>query len=279
MSRGHAIGTRSSRIGARFAEIQGQGRTALVPYITAGDPHPGQTVSLMHALVEGGADVIELGVPFSDPMADGPTIQRACQRALRHGTSLRQVLEMVAEFRNEDPDTPIVLMGYLNPIEAYGVDAFAKMARQVGVDGVLVVDMPVEEGRDVSGCMRSHGLDCVFLLAPTSNEGRVAAIVKLASGYLYYVSLKGVTGSDRIDVEDIVEKLEAIRRHSSLPVAVGFGIRNAETAARVAAVADAVVVGSVLVAEIERGLDDPERLPARLSATLRQMRDALDQLE
>lgn len=279
MKRRGMRGKGASRIETTLNALRQAGRKALIPYITAGDPHPRYTVSLMHALVNGGADVIELGVPFSDPMADGPTIQRACERALQHGTSLHGVLEMVTRFRETDAKTPIVLMGYLNPIEVFGLDAFVSAARYAGVDGVLVVDLPVEEAFEFSGLMRSQGLDTVFLLAPTSNDNRIREVVRLATGYLYYVSLKGVTGSNLIDVASIASKLEQIRRYSNLPIAVGFGIRNAETAALVASVADAVVVGSALVSAIESGLSNPSELEGRLSSTLLPIRQALNSLQ
>jgi len=264
------------RIQDTFARLRAAKRTGLVPYITAGDPHPRHTVALMHALVEGGADIIELGVPFSDPMADGPVIQLACERALAHGTSLTQVLKLVAQFRKRDAMTPVVLMGYLNPIESMGLQDFARRARAAGVDGVLVVDLAVEEAPEFAPALRSAGLDCIFLLAPTSPAARIQAIARAGSGYLYYVSLKGVTGADRLDVADVSRKLAGIRRHASLPVAVGFGVRDARTAAQVGAVADAVVVGSALVAEIAKNVKRAKVLPKVLSAKLRAMRKALD---
>lgn len=267
------------RLKQTLQQLHDQQRKALIPYITVGDPHPDATVGLMHALVRGGANVLELGVPFSDPMADGPVIQRACERALRHGTSLHRTLEMVAEFRRDDAITPVVLMGYLNPIETWGVEVFAQRVQAAGVDGVLVVDLPVEEAAELSQCMKAQNLDCIFLLAPTSDDARIAAIVREASGYLYYVSLKGVTGSDRIDVDSVAAKLAQIRKHTRLPVAVGFGIRDAATATQVGAVADAVIVGSMLVSEIERGQDAPAELPQRLERKLRTLRNALDSLD
>ncbi|MDR3415636.1 MAG: tryptophan synthase subunit alpha [Nevskia sp.] len=265
-----------SRLQGVFESLQARGRKGLIPYITAGDPHPRHTVQLMHALVRGGADVLELGVPFSDPMADGPVIQLACERALAHGTSLRQVLGMVEEFRRTDRDTPVVLMGYLNPIEAYGKAEFARRAREAGVDGVLVVDMPAEEAPDIAPLFRNEGLDCIFLLAPTSCAGRIDLIARQASGYLYYVSLKGVTGAATLDVTDVAARLAEIRRHTRLPLAVGFGIRDAQSAAAVGRVADAVVVGSALVAQIERHRDEPAALPELLTQQLGAMRAALD---
>lgn len=265
-----------SRIKGVFEKLQAEGRKALVPYITAGDPHPAHTVALMHALVKGGADVLEVGVPFSDPMADGPVIQLACERALAHGTSLWQVLDMVAEFRKTDGATPVVLMGYLNPIEARGYGKFAERARAAGVDGVLVVDLAAEEAPEIAPLFREAGLDCIFLLAPTSSGKRIEAIAAQASGYLYYVSLKGVTGAATLDVASVEAKLREIRQHTRLPVAVGFGIRDAESAARVARVADGVVVGSALVSQIEKHQNEPAVLPGLLTQQLGAIRVALD---
>jgi tryptophan synthase alpha chain len=265
-----------SRISGVLDALRAQHRKALIPYITAGDPHPRHTVGLMHALVEAGADIIELGVPFSDPMADGPVIQLACERALVHHTSLRQVIGMVAEFRRTDARTPVVLMGYLNPIESMGLERFAQAAKQAGVDGVLVVDLAVEEAPEFSPTLRAAGLDCIFLLAPTSPPARIAAAAKLASGYLYYVSLKGVTGAASLDVDSVAAKVAEIRGITSIPLAVGFGIRDAQTAAAVAAVCDGVIVGSALVAEIERHQDQPARLPAVLRDKLAPLRAAMD---
>ena len=241
-----------SKIQATFERLQAQGRKALIPFVTAGDPDPTVTVPLMHALVEAGADIIELGVPFSDPMADGPTIQRASERALRKGVSLRQVLEMVANFRADNNETPVALMGYANPIEAMGVETFAAAAFDAGVDGVLVVDYPPEEGVDFARIMRANALDPIFLLAPTSTEARIAQVAELASGYVYYVSLKGVTGSAQLDVEAVARRIPEIRAAVGVPVGVGFGIRDAQTAGAVARIADAVVVGSRIIEEMEK---------------------------
>jgi tryptophan synthase alpha chain len=268
-----------SRLQTTFARLHSQHRKALIPYITAGDPEPAATVPLMHALVRAGADVLELGVPFSDPMADGPTIQLACERALRHGTGLWDILAMVAEFRRSDTQTPVVLMGYLNPVETRGVDAFAARAQEVGVDGVLIVDLAVEEAGDYLPALRRHGLDCIFLLAPTSPAERIAAVAREASGYLYYVSLKGVTGAASLDVGSVATKLAEIRQHTTLPLAVGFGIRDAASARAVGQVADGVVVGSALVAEIEKHQNEPARLPDLLAARLAPLRQALDELQ
>ncbi|HUP92480.1 MAG TPA: tryptophan synthase subunit alpha [Solimonas sp.] len=267
-----------SRLQARFEALRQQKRKALIPYITAGDPVPGATVPMMHALVAAGADVIELGVPFSDPMADGPVIQLACERALKHGTGLWQICEMVAEFRKTDRDTPVVLMGYLNPIESRGVQAFARRAKAAGVDGVLIVDLALEEAPAYLPALREQGLDCIFLIAPTSPAARIVAIAREASGYLYYVSLKGVTGAATLDVGAVAAKLREIRAQTQLPLAVGFGIRDAETARAVGAIADGVVVGSALVGEIEKHQQEPARLPQLLAAKLAPMRAALDSL-
>ncbi len=268
-----------SRIRERLQGLRAQGRKALIPYITAGDPLPGATVPLMHALVKAGADLIELGVPFSDPMADGPTIQLACERALVHGTGLFDICDMVAEFRRSDMQTPVVLMGYLNPIEMRGLGEFARRAQAAGVDGVLIVDLAVEEAPDYLPTLREHGLDSIFLLAPTSPAARIEAVAKLASGYLYYVSLKGVTGAATLDVASVEAKLAEIRRYSDLPLAVGFGIRDAASAAAVGQIADGVVVGSALVSEIEKYQNEPARLPTLLAAKLAPLRQALDQLK
>ncbi len=266
------------RIESTLATLKAAGRKALIPYITGGDPHPSHTVGLMQALVAGGADIIELGVPFSDPMADGPVIQLACERALLHNTSLWDCCDMVAEFRKTDAKTPVVLMGYLNPIETRGLEAFCVRAKASGVDGVLIVDLAVEEAPDFAPKVRAHGLDLIFLLAPTSSDARIEAIAREASGYLYYVSLKGVTGSAMLDIDSVRDKLDQIRRHTRLPLAVGFGIRDAESAARVAAVADGVIVGSALVSQVEKHQREPALLPELLKSQLAGMRAALDAL-
>jgi tryptophan synthase alpha chain len=241
-----------SRIKSAFECLDGEGRKALIPFITAGDPDAALTLPLMHTLVEAGADVIELGVPFSDPMADGPTIQRASERALAKGMTLRKVLALVVEFRKTDSKTPVVLMGYANPIEAMGLEKFASAAAQAGVDGVLVVDYPPEEAASFGAAMKAHGMDPIFLLAPTSSAERIAHVAEIASGYVYYVSLAGVTGSGALNVDAVAERLPLIREKTGLPVGVGFGIRDASTAARIAAIADAVVVGSRIIEEIEK---------------------------
>ena len=241
-----------SRIKSAFERLNGEGRKALIPFITAGDPDAALTVPLMHTLVEAGADIIELGVPFSDPMADGPTIQRASERALAKGMKLRKVLELVVEFRKVDATTPVVLMGYANPVEAMGLEKFAAAASTAGVDGVLIVDYPPEEAAAFGAAMKAHGMDPIFLLAPTSTAARIAQVAEVASGYVYYVSLAGVTGSGALNVDAVAERLPQIRQQTGLPVGVGFGIRDALTASRIAAIADAVVVGSRIIEEIEK---------------------------
>ena len=263
-----------SRIASRFAALKAQGRKALIPFITAGDPSPELTVPLLHALVGAGADVLELGVPFSDPMADGPTIQRASERALKNGVTLRSVLAMVAEFRQQDATTPVVLMGYGNPIEAMGWEAFAQRAAEAGVDGVLTVDFPPEESHAAFAHLEAHGLDPIFLLAPTTVDARIAEVAKLARGYVYYVSLKGVTGAGHLDLSAIEQKLPQLRKHIALPIGVGFGIRDAETARRVADLADAVVIGSRIVQEIEQS--PRERVVDNVKQFVAGVRAALD---
>jgi tryptophan synthase alpha chain len=265
-----------SRIAGMFERLKGQGRTALIPFVTAGDPQPEVTVPLMHAMVAAGADLIELGVPFSDPIADGPVIQRATERALAHKVSLRHVLEMVRTFREADRTTPVVLMGYLNPIEVMGYTAFAAQARSAGVDGALVVDVPPEEGHDLVAALRAEGLDLVYLLAPTSTADRIAAIGAVASGFVYYVSVKGVTGAGHLDVAEVAARLAPIRERIALPLGVGFGIKDAETAAAVARVADAVIVGSAIVGRIEQLADTPGEIPGVVGTYLGTLRRAID---
>ena len=263
-----------SRIQATFKRLSRERKKALIPYITAGDPKPPVTVPLMHALAEAGADVIELGVPFSDPMADGPVIQRSGERALKHHVGLDQVLGFVAEFRTSNAATPVVLMGYANPIEAMGLKPFVEGAQQAGVDGVLVVDYPPEESKDLAEMLRSHGMDMIFLLAPTSTEARIEQVARLASGYVYYVSLRGVTGAKHLDLEDVSAKLPIIRGKTRLPIGVGFGIRDGETARAVAQVADAVVIGSRIIEEMEQAT--PETCVEKGAAFLREIRGAMD---
>lgn len=265
-----------SRITSRLAAVRAAGGSALIPYITAGDPYPDATVDIMHALVAAGADAIELGVPFSDPMADGPTIQAACERALAHGTRLADVLAMVRRFRQVDTDTPVVLMGYLNPIDRMGIERFAEQACAAGVDGVLVVDLSTDEAPEVLPLLRAQQLDAVCLIAPTTSDARMAQIGANSSGYVYYVSFKGVTGSDGIDVDALEQQMARVRSQTSLPIAVGFGVRTPEIAAAVARLADGVIVGSALVREIGRWADEPERMLAAVSETLGAMRGAMD---
>lgn len=267
-----------SRIEGVLKALKEQGRKALIPYITAGDPAPDQTVDLMHTLVAAGADIIELGVPFSDPMADGPVIQLACERALVHGTSLRQVLGMVKTFRERDSHTPVVLMGYLNPMECMGYEAFADAAKDSGVDGVLTVDLPPEEADEVAPLFTARGLDAIFLLSPTTTDDRIRSISEHSSGYVYYVSFKGITGAQGINVEEVAGRVEHIHKLTALPVAVGFGIRDASTAAAVGKVSDGVIVGSVLVNTIANNQTDSGQLKQALTDLLHPMREALDGL-
>ena len=267
-----------SRIAATFAALKAKNRKALIPYVTAGFPYADITPALMHGMVAAGADVIELGVPFSDPSADGPVIQKAGDRALALGIGLAQVLAMVKAFRAKDKATPVVLMGYANPIERYeqqhGAGAFVRDAAAAGVDGVLVVDYPPEECAEFSAALKAAGMDLIFLLAPTSTEQRMQQVAQVASGYVYYVSLRGVTGSGALDTAEVEAMLPRIRRHVHIPVGVGFGIRDAETARAIGQVADAVVIGSRLIQQIEQ--QPHERVAAAAADFLRPIRAALD---
>ncbi|WP_266181545.1 tryptophan synthase subunit alpha [Dyella humicola] len=263
-----------SRIDRRFAQLKAAGRTGLIPFVTAGDPAPQHAVALMHALVEAGADVIELGVPFSDPMADGPVIQHASERAIEKGVGLVDVLGYVAEFRRRDAQTPVVLMGYLNPIEIHGYARFAAEAVQAGVDGVLVVDCPLEESA-VLQPLRDAGLQQILLAAPTTAPGRMVQLCGSAQGFLYYVSFAGITGAARLSTRDIAARVADIRAKSKAPVAVGFGVRDAQTAKAIAGFADAVVIGSALV-ECLAGAEDVKDVTARARAFLAPIRAALD---
>ncbi|MEO6745507.1 MAG: tryptophan synthase subunit alpha [Caldimonas sp.] len=240
-----------SRIDATFAALRDRGAKALIPYLTAGDPHAGTTVAIMQAMAAAGADIIELGVPFSDPMADGPVIQKASERALARGIGMPQVLDIAREFRRGNPTTPIVLMGYANPVERYGTLRFADDARAAGVDGVLVVDYPPEECAEFAAALRERGIDPIFLIAPTSSDARIASVAGVASGYVYHVSLKGVTGAGHFDIDAVKDMIPRIKAHVKLPIGVGFGIRDAKTARAVAEVADAVVIGSALIQLLE----------------------------
>lgn len=263
-----------SRIQSTFTALKQQGKVALIPYITAGDPHPKHTVNLMHTLVKHGADMIELGVPFSDPMADGPVIQRASERALVHKVGLTAVLEMVKTFRSTDQTTPIILMGYANPIEAIGATAFADRAKAADVDGVITVDYPPEECGDFVQQLRSRDIDPIFLLSPTTESKRVELIVNQASGFVYYVSLKGVTGAANLNIEEVSARVASIRNQTNLPVGVGFGIRDAATAKATAAIADAVVVGSRIVLAIEASNDD--NLLDNVATLMTELKTAVD---
>jgi tryptophan synthase alpha chain len=263
-----------SRIKKKFEKLSQNNRKALIPFITAGDPNLDATLELMSALVDSGSDIIELGIPFSDPIADGPTIQRASERALAGKTSLSNVLDLVKTFRETDQETPIVLMGYANPIEALGVDVFVARAAEVGVDGVLVVDYPPEESVTLNLALKNHQIDSIFLLAPTTLEARITDVAALATGYVYYVSLKGVTGAGHLDVEDVSKRVEQIKKHVKVPVGVGFGIRDGETARAVAQVSDAVVIGSRLVEEIEQS--DVTNIVKNVEGFIRSIRKAID---
>ena len=263
-----------SRIQTTFEKLKQHGRKALIPFITAGDLNPAITVPLMHALTEAGADIIEVGVPFSDPMADGPTIQRASERALRHGVALHDVLDMVEQFRTTDAHTPIVLMGYGNPVEAMGWETFAARCAQAGVDGVLTVDFPPEESHEAFGHLHRHGVDPIFLLAPTTDDDRIAQVARMARGYVYYVSLKGVTGAGHLDLSAVEQKIPHLREYVGLPIGVGFGIRDADTARAVSRLCDGVVVGSRIVQEIENSGEDSVIL--NVAKLVRELRHAID---
>lgn len=265
------------RIERCFAELKAKNKTALISFVTAGDPNPTVTVELMHTLAKAGADIIELGVPFSDPMADGPVIQRASERALEHNVSLQNVIDMVAEFRQQDETTPIVLMGYLNPVEVMGYEAYAEKAKAAGVDGTLLVDAPPEESGALVKEFNKHELDQVFLLAPTTSGKRIKKICDNASGFIYYVSLKGVTGSSQLDINSVKEKLTEIRSYTDLPVGVGFGIKDAQSAKQVGAISDAIIIGSALVERVAKHGDDVNALTLELNEFVSGIRTALDE--
>ena len=265
-----------SRIAGVFEKLRAARRPALIPFVTAGDPDNRSAVSIMHALVKAGADVIELGVPFSDPMADGPVIQQSSERALKGGTSLRDVLAIVADFRKADSATPIVLMGYANPIERFGFASFVRGASQAGVDGVLIVDYPPEESGPWLEALKDSAIDPIFLLSPTSTDKRIEQVARVAKGYIYYVSLKGVTGASNIDTKDVEAMIARIRRHTSIPVGVGFGIRDGATARRIGQVADAVVIGSRIVQEIANA---PASAAERAGKIVAEFRSAMDAKE
>ena len=263
-----------SRIAATFETLKQNNRKALIPFITAGDPEPAMTILLMHELVNVGADIIELGVPFSDPMADGPTIQRSYERALKHNVSLENVLEMVAEFRKTDTETPVILMGYANPVESIGYQKFSARAKECGVDGVLVVDYPPEECEEWLESLKLNNIDAIFLLSPTTPERRIQQIAKRAQGFVYYVSLKGVTGAAHFDLNEVASKLTDLRAHISIPIGVGFGIHDSVTARAVSELADAVVVGSRIIKEIEES--SKEKILMNVSGLVKNLRSAID---
>jgi tryptophan synthase alpha chain len=263
-----------NRIDRRFAALREAGRSGLIPFVTAGDPSPEHTVALMHALVDAGADLIELGVPFSDPMADGPVIQHASERAIARGVGLSDVLGWVGQFRQRDADTPVVLMGYLNPIEMYGYPRFAEAAVQAGVDGVLLVDCPLEESAVVQP-LREAGLRQILLAAPTTAPERLARLCAAAEGFLYYVSFAGITGAARLSTADIASRVAGLRERAAAPVAVGFGVRDAASAKAIAGFADAVVIGSALVESLAGAASEPE-IAGRARAFLQPIRAALD---
>jgi tryptophan synthase alpha chain len=263
-----------SRIDTRFADLKASGRTGLIPFVTAGDPLPDAVVPLMHALVESGADLIELGIPFSDPMADGAVIQHSSERALARGVGLARILAWVTEFRKGDTSTPVVLMGYLNPIEIHGYERFAREAVTAGVDGVLVVDCPLEEA-ETTAALRANGLKQIYLAAPTTAEARMAELCRRAEGFLYYVSFAGVTGADRLDLAPVRGRVGAIKSRAQVPVAVGFGVRDAASAAAIAQFADAVVIGSALVAQLEN-CATVDAVCSTAKAFLAPIRQALD---
>ena len=265
-----------SRLTAKFAALKKAQRTALIPFITAGDPDPEFTVPALHALVKEGADIIEVGVPFSDPMADGPVIQKASERALAHKMSLRRTLDLVKRFRQDDNETPVVIMGYLNPIEAMGYQTFTDAAAESGVDGVLTVDMPPEESSELLQLFDQAGIDPIFLLAPNSTEKRIRKMGQLGRGYLYYVALKGVTGAGHLDLSDVERKIGQIRELTDLPLAVGFGVKNAETARSIGTLAEGVVVGSALVSRIEAAEGNPAQALSDIKELIASMRGALD---
>ena len=265
----------SNRIDRRFAALAERGRRGLIPYVTAGHPTPELTVDILHSLVAGGADLLELGIPFSDVMADGPVIQNACEAALRQGMTLDRVFEQVAEFRRRDADTPVILMGYMNPIERRGLETFADQAAEAGVDGLLVVDCPADEAADTTRIFDDRALHQIFLVAPTTTEARVQRMAPLAGGFIYYVSLKGVTGSAALDADALAPAIEAIRARSDLPVAVGFGISTPEQAEAVALVADAVVIGSALVSKLDAA-EGREEAAEIVTGYLSGIRAALD---
>ena len=267
----------NNRIQNCFKALQARDKCALVTYVTAGDPSAEGTLNIMREMVNSGADIIELGVPFSDPMADGPVIQRASERALQGGMSLKGVLEIVRQFRLENSIVPIILMGYLNPLEAMGYKVFAELASAAGADGVLIVDLPPEESNDINRALASCGLDQIFLIAPTSTRARIESICAVARGFVYYVAVKGVTGTKDIDTADVGSRIQEFRQMLPLPIGVGFGIKSAKSAAAVAVSGDAVIVGSAIIEIIERHQGRPEKMNDEIATFIKSLRVALDE--
>lgn len=265
-----------NRITDTFKQLRSQSRVALIPFVTAGDPDRNLTVPLLHGMVTAGADILELGVPFSDPMADGPVIQRASERALANGIALQDCLDMVRTFRVHNTTTPVVLMGYLNPIEAMGYTNFAQQAAVAGVDGVLTVDSPPEESSELLTTLRTYNIDPIYLIAPTTTTERIRSICDAASGFVYYVSIKGVTGATHLDATKVMQRVKQIRNITQLPLGIGFGINDAMTAASMAQIADAVIVGSAIVRKIEALREQPQILIATVAEFLTTLRQALD---
>ena len=262
-----------SKIKTTFLRLKSENKKALIPFITAGDPHPDMTVKMLHALVESGADMIEVGIPFSDPMADGPVIQRASERALANNVGIKKTIQLVKEFRKQDTNTPIILMGYVNPIEAIGIEHFVGLIKDADVDGVITVDYPPEESKAFVALLKKQDIDSIFLLSPTTENSRIKLITEQATGFLYYVSLKGVTGSANIDINQVSERVNNIKKYSDLPIAVGFGVRDAETAKQVALISDAVVIGSRIINEVENSTQ--EDLLGRIRGLLSEIKSAI----
>jgi tryptophan synthase alpha chain len=262
-----------SKIKTTFLRLKSENKKALIPFITAGDPHPDMTVKMLHALVDSGADMIEVGIPFSDPMADGPVIQRASERALANNVGIKKTIQLVKEFRKKDTNTPIILMGYVNPIEAIGIEHFVGLIKDADVDGVITVDYPPEESKAFVALLKKQDIDSIFLLSPTTENSRIKLITEQATGFLYYVSLKGVTGSANIDINQVSERVNNIKKYSDLPIAVGFGVRDAETAKQVALISDAVVIGSRIINEVENSTQ--EDLLGRIRGLLSEIKSAI----
>ena len=262
-----------SKIQSTFLRLKNENKKALIPFITAGDPHPDMTVQMLHTLVKAGADMIEVGIPFSDPMADGPVIQRASERALANNVGIKKTIQLVKEFRKQDTNTPIILMGYVNPIEAIGIEHFVGLIKDADVDGVITVDYPPEESKAFVALLKKQDIDSIFLLSPTTENSRIKLITEQATGFLYYVSLKGVTGSANIDINQVSERVNNIKKYSDLPIAVGFGVRDAETAKQVALISDAVVIGSRIINEVENSTQ--EDLLGRIRGLLSEIKSAI----